>query len=127
MLMKTIKQHHFINASPEEVFSAIINPFTIELWSGYPAEMEATEGSEFSIFGGDIVGRNIKITENKQLIQEWYFGDRQEESIVTIDLKPHQLGTKITLEHTNIPDDELEDFQEGWTQYYWGAIKNFFK
>jgi activator of HSP90 ATPase len=125
--MKTIRQNHFINATPEEVFSAVINPFTIELWSGYPAQMEGREGTEFSIFDGDIVGRNLKVIENKQLIQEWYFGDRQEESIVTIDLKPHQLGTKVTLEQTNVPDEELEDFQEGWTVYYWGAIKNFFK
>ena len=60
--MKTIRQHYFINATPEEVFSAITNPFTIELWSGYPARMEAKEGTEFSIFDGDIAGRNIKIT-----------------------------------------------------------------
>jgi activator of HSP90 ATPase len=125
--MKTIKQHYFINATPEEVFSAITNPFTIELWSGYPAIMEAKEGTEFSIFDGDISGRNIKITENLQLVQEWYFGERPEQSIVTIDLKPHQMGTKVILEHTNIPDEELENFNEGWNEYYWGAIREFFK
>jgi len=125
--MKTIRQHHFISADPEEVFSAITNPFTIELWSGYPAQMESSEGSEFSIFDGDITGRNIRVTPNVQLVQEWYFGDQQEESIVTIDLKPHQLGTKVNLEHTNVPDDDLENIEEGWKEYYWGAIKDFFK
>lgn len=125
--MKTIRQHYFINATPEEVFSAITNPFTIELWSGYPAQMEAKEGVEFSIFDGDIAGRNIKVIENQQLIQEWYFGDNQEESIVTIDLKPRQPGTKVTLEHTNVPDDVIDDFMEGWNDHYWGAIKDFFK
>jgi len=125
--MKTIRQSYFINASPEEVFAAITNPFTIELWSGYPASMEAKEGTEFSIFDGDIAGKNLKITENAQLVQEWYFGDRQEESIVTIDLVSHKSGTKVNLEHTNIPDEDLEEFQEGWNFYYWGAIKEFFK
>jgi activator of HSP90 ATPase len=125
--MKTIRQHHFIKATPEEVFTAITNPFTIELWSGYPAQMEAREGTEFSIFEGDIAGRNIKISENKELVQEWYFGDRQEESIVTISLKPHQSGTKVSLEHTNVPDEEAEEFEEGWNVTYWGAIKEFFK
>jgi uncharacterized protein YndB with AHSA1/START domain len=125
--MKTIRQHHFIKATPEEVFTAITNPFTIELWSGYPAQMEAREGTEFSIFEGDISGRNIKISENKELVQEWYFGDRQEESIVTISLKPHQSGTKVSLEHTNVPDEEAEEFEEGWNVTYWGAIKEFFK
>jgi len=125
--MKTIRHHYFINATPEEVFAAITNPFTIELWSGYPAQMEAKEGTEFSIFDGDISGRNISITENKQLVQEWYFGDRPEQSIVTINLQPHQEGTKVNLEHTNVPDEEVEEFKDGWNEYYWGAIKEFFK
>jgi activator of HSP90 ATPase len=125
--MKTIRQHHFINATPEEVFSALTNPFTIELWSGYPAQMDGKEGTEFSIFDGDIAGRNIKVIENQQLIQEWYFGANPEISIVTINLKPHNLGTKVMLEHTNVPDDEAEEFTNGWTDYYWGAIKEFFK
>ena len=125
--MKTIRQHYFINATPEEVFSAITNPFTIELWSGYKAEMEAKEGTEFSIFDGDIAGRNIKVINNQKIIQEWYFGDNTEKSLVTIDIKQHQLGTKVILEHTNVPDDEVEDFTEGWNVYYWGAIKDFFK
>lgn len=125
--MKTIKQKHFINATPEEVFAALTNPFTIELWSGFPAVMEPKEGFEFSLFDGDIAGRNIRVVENKQLVQEWYFGDSSEESIVTIDLKPHDLGTKVNLEHTMIPDDSAEEIQEGWTHYYFGAIKEFFK
>jgi activator of HSP90 ATPase len=125
--MKTIRQHYFINATPEEVFSALTNPFTIELWSGYPAKMDAKEGTEFSIFEGDISGRNIKVTENNQLVQEWYFGDNPEESIVIIDIKPHQLGTKVLLEHTNIPDEEADEFVNGWNKYYWGAIQEFFK
>lgn len=125
--MKTIRQHYFINATPEEVFTAITNPFTIELWSGYPANMEAKEGTEFSIFDGDISGRNISISENKQLVQEWYFGDMPEQSIVTINLQSHQQGTKVNLEHTNVPDDDVAEFTEGWNEYYWGAIKEFFK
>jgi activator of HSP90 ATPase len=125
--MKTIRQHYFVNATPEEVFNAITNPFTIELWSGYPARMDTREDTEFSIFDGDIVGKNIKITENKQLVQEWYFGDQSDESIVTIDLEPHKLGTKVLLEHTHVPDDEAEEFKRGWNEYYWGAIQDFFK
>ena len=30
-----------ITADPEEVFAALTNPFQIELWSGYPADMKA--------------------------------------------------------------------------------------
>jgi len=125
--MKSIRHHYFINATPEEVFTALTNQFTIELWSGYPAQMEAKEGTEFSIFDGDISGRNISIVENKKLVQEWYFGDSPDQSIVTIDLQAHQEGTKVNLEHTNIPDEDYDEMKEGWNQYYWGALKEFFK
>ena len=125
--MKTIKQKHFIKASPEEVYTAITNPFTIELWSGYPAVMEVREDFEFSLFDGDITGRNIRFIENELVVQQWYFGDRPEESVVTINLKLQEKGTKVTVEHTNVPDEDWEEFEEGWKIYYWGAIKSFFK
>jgi activator of HSP90 ATPase len=125
--MKTFRNHYFVNATPEEVFLAITNPFTIELWSGYPATMEAKENTEFSIFGGDISGRNKKIVENHELVQEWYFGDTLEESIATIRIESHKLGTKVNLEHVNIPDEDYDNIAEGWNEYYWGAIKVFFK
>ncbi len=125
--MKTLKQNHFINASPEEVFTAITNPLTIELWSGYPADMQLEEGAEFSIFEGDICGKNISFVENQQLVQEWYFGDNDEQSVVTINLKPSSNGTHVELIHTNIPDEDYDNMEEGWRTYYWGAIKKYFK
>ncbi len=125
--MKTIRQKHYIKATPEEVFTALTNPFTIELWSGYPAVMEAIEDFEFSIFDGDICGKNLKIVPNELLVQEWYFGDSPEQSVVTIFLKARESGTSITVEQTNVPDEDAGEFEEGWRDYYWGAIKDFFK
>ena len=125
--MKSITQVHIINATPEEVFVALTNPLTIELWSGHPAIMEASEDTEFSIFDGEIAGRNLKIVSNKQIVQEWYFGDSTEQSLVTIDLSPVRGRTRVELTHTGIPDEVHDEFVEGWRDYYWGAVKRFFK
>ena len=57
------------------------------------------------------------------LVQEWYFGDSPEQSIVTIDLKAHQMGTKVNLEHTNVPDEESDDFVEGWNELLLGSYQ----
>ena len=38
--MKDFKKYFKIPATPEEVYIALSNPFTIELWSGYPAVMD---------------------------------------------------------------------------------------
>jgi uncharacterized protein YndB with AHSA1/START domain len=125
--MKTITQSHFVSATPEEVYLALTNPLTIELWSGYPADIEPVEGSEFALFEGDISGMNIALVPNQKVVQEWYFGDNAEKSIVTIRLKPADGGTHVDLEHTNIPDSEFDNMVEGWKSYYWGAIKKYFK
>ena len=125
--MKTITQSHFVNATAEEVYLALTNALTIELWSGYPADMQPVEGTEFALFEGDIAGMNIKLIPNQKVVQEWYFGESTEKSIVTISLKASEGGTHVELEHINIPDAEIENMAEGWKSYYWGAIKKYYK
>ena len=48
--------------------------------------MSTEPGSEFSIWEGDIVGKNLEFEENKLLKQHWYFEGEPEESIVTIQI-----------------------------------------
>jgi activator of HSP90 ATPase len=124
--MKTFKKTFKINAEPADVYSALTNPFTIELWSGYPAQMSTEPGSEFSLWEGDITGKNIEFVQDKKVVQEWYFGDQSEKSIVTITIFPDRDNSSVNVEHTNIPDDEFNDIAEGWREYYIAAINNFF-
>jgi len=124
--MKTFKKTFRINAEPSDIYSAITNPFTIELWSGYPAEMSTEPGSEFSLWEGDITGKNVEFVQDRKVVQEWYFGDQTEKSIVTISIFPDKGNSSVTVEHTNIPDAEYDNIAEGWRDYYIGAIINFF-
>jgi activator of HSP90 ATPase len=124
--MKTFKKTFKINAEPSDVYSAITNPYTIELWSGYPAVMSEEPGSEFSLWEGDIAGRNIEFVRDHKVVQEWYFGDQDVKSIVTITIKPDRENSIVTVEHTNIPDDEFSGIAEGWKDFYFDAINNFF-
>ena len=124
--MKTFKKTFRINAEPSDVYSAITNPYTIELWSGYKAEMSAEPGSEFSLWEGDITGKNLEFVQDRKVVQEWYFGEQTEKSIVTISIFPDKENSSVTVEHTNIPDDEYDNIAEGWREYYIGAIINFF-
>jgi activator of HSP90 ATPase len=124
--MKIFKKTFRINAEPSDVYSALTNPYTIELWSGYPARMSTEPDSEFSLWDGDITGRNVSFIQDKKVVQEWYFGDREEESIVTITISPSGGSSVVTVEHTNIPDDDYDDITEGWKEYYFDAISSFF-
>jgi len=124
--MKTFKKTFKINAEPSDIYSAITNPYTIELWSGYPAEMSTEPGSEFSLWEGDITGKNLEFIPDRKIVQQWYFGEQQEKSIVTITIAPDRENSVVTVEHNNIPDEEYDGIAEGWREYYFEAIKNFF-
>lgn len=125
--MKNFKKYFIIPATPEDVFAALTNTFTIELWTGYKAIMDDQPGTEFSLWDGDITGRNLEVIKDKKLVQEWYFGDQVEKSLVTIKLFENKKGTQVELIHTNIPDEDYENITEGWINYYFGAIKEFFE
>ncbi|MFT2011158.1 SRPBCC domain-containing protein [Pontibacter sp. 13R65] len=125
--MKDYKKYYILPASPEEVYTALTNPITIQLWTGDKAEMSTEPGSEFSLFDGDIVGKNLEFEENKKLVQEWYFGEQSEPSIVTIKLHPHKSGTSAELRHTNIPDEAFDDITEGWDNSYFAALIEFYE
>lgn len=127
MEYKEFKKRYKIEAEIGDIWAALTNPFTIELWSGYPSIMSTVPGSEFELWDGDISGMNIEFEENKKIVQEWYFGDQPEKSIVTIKLFEQKKIIEIILEHTNIPAEDYDDIVMGWNNYYFGAIKEFYE
>jgi uncharacterized protein YndB with AHSA1/START domain len=124
--MKDFRKYYSIPAPPEDVYAALTNPVTLQLWTGEPAEMSTEPGSEFSLWDGSITGKNLEFETGKKLIQQWYFGDQAEESIVTILLHPKGLGTSVELLHTNIPDEDYEDMTDGWNNSYFGPLREFY-
>lgn len=124
--MKDYKKHFIIPAPPEDLYKALTNPATIQLWSGEPAEMSTEPGTEFALWDESIVGMNLEFEEDKKIVQEWYFGEQEEPSIVTIILHPNKKGTDVELRHTNIPDEAYDDIVEGWGNSYFGALIDFY-
>jgi activator of HSP90 ATPase len=126
-MTKDIRLTRTIKATPEEIYIALTNPFSIELWSGEPAVMSTEVGTEFSMLDGEISGINLEFRENEFIKQMWFFGEDVEDSIVTITLEPEKNNTKIFIEHKNIPAEAYENMMEGWKEYYLGALKTFFE
>jgi len=123
--MKNYKKYFKISASVADVYACLTNPFTIELWSGYPAKMKAREGTEFELWDGDITGKILKIEPGKLIQEQWYFEGEEEDSIVTIKLHQIEHGVSVELHHINIPDEVYEEFVTGWEEYFFGGIKAF--
>ena len=124
--MKDYKKYFIIPATPDEVYLALTLPATLQLWTGEEAEMSTEPGSEFSLWERSIIGKNIAFEPGKKIVQQWYFGDQEEPSIVTIKLHPHKQGTSAELLHTNIPDEAYEEMVQGWNENYFGLLISFY-
>jgi activator of HSP90 ATPase len=126
--VKDFKKYYTLPATPEEVYMALTNPLTLELWTGDEVVMSTEPGSEFSLWGGSIVGKNLEFEQDKKIVQQWYFDGEPETSIVTIKLHPgSNNATSVEVRHTNIPDKEYDDFATGWDEYYFGPLADFFE
>ena len=125
--MKDLKKYYLIPATPEEVYAALTNSATIQLWSGEKAVMSTEPGSEFSLWEGSIEGKNLEFEKDKKIVQEWYFGEQDQPSIVKIKLHADKNKTSAELRHTNIPDEAYEDILSGWDENYFGSLIEFYE
>lgn len=124
--MKQIKRYYTITAEPKDVYNALTNKRMLEIWTGETVVMELEANTEFSLWDGSITGINLEFEENKKIVQKWFFGEEEEESIVTIKIHPHKKGASVELLHTNIPDDAYDNISDGWDEDYFGALNELF-
>lgn len=125
--MKEFKKYYIITAPPEDLYRALTTEITIRLWTGDLVEIDPQVGGEFSMWDGAIQGKFLEMVPYSKIVQQWYFGEQEEESIVTLKLHEHKKGTSLEVKHTNIPDEDYEDIVEGWNETYVASLIDFYK
>ena len=126
----TLTQKVTISAHPTEVFNAILNPKTHSEFTGSKATGKEVVGAKFTAWDGYITGRNIEIEKNKRIVQEWIttdWPDKYPPSILEFNFELVDGNTELTIIHSNIPKDQEEELKQGWIDFYWNPLKNYFK
>ncbi|MBD1423851.1 SRPBCC domain-containing protein [Sphingobacterium chuzhouense] len=125
--MNNFKKYYIVSAPPEDIYKALTTEITIRLWTGDEVEIDPQEGGEFSMWDGAITGKFIQLDPYKKIVQQWYFGEQEEPSIVTIKLHEDKRGTSFELYHANIPDEAYDDIVEGWNDTYMASLIEFYE
>jgi activator of HSP90 ATPase len=120
-----IHQEIRVKARPEKIYAALTNGDEFTRITGAPADIAAVEGGAFSLFGGQITGRNIELTANEALVQAWRAGPwpKGVYSIVRITLERSGEETKMTLDQSGFPDGAAQHLEGGWHQMYWQPLR----
>jgi uncharacterized protein YndB with AHSA1/START domain len=118
-----------IQAAPENIFRAWLSTEGHTAMTGSPAKVEPRIGGTFVAWDGYISGVTLKLRPYTGIVQAWRtteFPEGSPDSNVEIQLEPIEGGTRVTLTHTNIPDGQADEYKQGWEDYYFKPMKEYF-
>ncbi len=124
---KIIEQEIVIKTTPHEIYEAFMDSKIHSKFTEGKTKISREIGGSFSVFEGDINGKNVELIPDKKIVQTW----RSESenwpkgyySTITIILEPVDSGTLIKFTHIDIPEGAYESVKEGWDSYYWEPLK----
>jgi activator of HSP90 ATPase len=124
----SLHQEVDLPASPDRIYKILLDSKQFADLTGMPAQIEATAGGAFSMFGKIIFGRNVELIPNQLIVQAW--GDKgwgsSMYSIAKFALQAQGSQTKVVLDHTGFPEGSYDHLYEGWYGHYWDPLKKHF-
>ena len=106
--------------------SAIHGAFT----GGQDTKINPKVGGKFSAWDGYIFATTLELDPFRRIVQAWRtteFPADAPDSHLEILFEEIKDGTKLTLNHTNLPEDQVEDYIQGWKDYYFKLMHDFYK
>lgn len=127
----TIKQTLLISqTSPKQVYDAYTDPEKHSEFTGSKATGKPVVGGKYSAWDGYIFGKYLVLDDGKRVVQEWTTTDWEEgysASNLELTFRAVPEGTEIVMVHSNVPKMLAVEVEQGWTEYYWTPLKQYFK
>lgn len=127
---KTLKQKVTIQAEPDEIYDAFIDGKKHSESTGGKATSEPKVGGKFTAWDGYIFGKHLELEKGKKIVQEWQTTEWPKgypPSIFELIFKKVEGGTEIEMVHSKVPEEQAEDYDQGWKDFYWKPMKEYFK
>ena len=116
-------------ANPERVYTAWLSSQEHAAFIGASAETTPQVGARLSMWDGYIEGTNLQLEPYHRIVQSWRtteFPPDSPDSRLEIVLEETEGGTRMTLNHSNIPDGQGREYEEGWVENYFEPMKRYF-
>jgi activator of HSP90 ATPase len=113
--------------SPQRLYETILDQKQFAAFSGAPATIDPTPGGTFSLFGGQIEGRNIELVPSLRIVQAWRpaHWDHGVYTVVHFEFKPRGAETTLIFDHAGFPAGDYDSLDSGWHNHYWDPLKKF--
>lgn len=98
-------------------------------FTGSKATSNPKVGGKFTAWDGYIAGKNLELEKGKRILQEWVTTEWPKgypPSKLELRLKRVKSGTELTLIHSDVPEEQADDLAEGWNEFYWKPLREYF-
>ena len=123
----SLHQEAHFKVRPQRIYEVLLDSKRFAAFSGMPADIDPKPGGAFSMFGGQIIGRNVELIADQRIVQAWRptHWDPGVYSIVRFEMKPQGSETLLVLDHTGFPEGEFDHLSWGWQNHYMERLKKF--
>jgi activator of HSP90 ATPase len=113
--------------APERIYRVLLDAKQFKVCSGLRAEIDPKAGGWFSLFDGQIEGRNVELLPNRRIVQAWRPASWPAGvySIARFELVSRDPDTRIVFDHTGFPEDKQEHLASGWVEHYWEPLHKY--
>jgi activator of HSP90 ATPase len=130
MKFEVIRQKVQFEAGLEEVFEVYVNPKKHAEFTGSPATGTPRVGDRFTAWDGYILGKFLVLEKGRRVILEWKTTEwpaGYPPSLVELTLKEKGKKTELTMIHSKVPAGQAKEYAQGWKDYYWEPLKEYFR
>ena len=123
MAAESVTSSVFIKAPPERVYKHFTRPEAIVRWMGEYALLDPKPGGQFTVDvqGAAVRGKYLELDPPNRLLISWgYAGSAQLEpgaSTLEVRFIAESGGTRVELEHRDLPADQRAGHATGWAHY----------
>ncbi|XP_072218220.1 activator of 90 kDa heat shock protein ATPase homolog 1-like isoform X2 [Leuresthes tenuis] len=100
----------------------------VQIFTRSPATVDGRRGGRFQLLGGSISGEFTQLVPGQKIEMRWHFRSWPGEHYATVSLDLQGRGdeTELRMECQGVPKGEEDSTREGWTRFYFQAIKQTF-
>jgi len=126
----SIKLSLTLPVEPRLLYNAWLDSNEHTAFTNSKVSIEKKVGSTFTARDGFISGKIELLHMNKRILLSLRTTDFEEgtdDSSLEVSFDKVEKGTKITLAHSNLPDDTGKSFRKEWRDTYFKPMKEYFE
>ena len=120
----SFNQSVLLPVSPDEAFALVTEPERIRRWLAVSAYIELRAGGDFRwtiATGSHAAGTVREVDPGRRLVLGFGWDEDEalppDSSTVTIVIEPADDGSRVTLTHEGLNDEQTKQHAEGWEHY----------